>query len=102
MYFKTQDEMIDDLPNIIKPLDTELLELIFQSHETIVTLEDGTIMGGFGSAILEFAAKRNYKNDIIVMGIPDTFVAQGSTEELFSSLDLTSNNLIRKIRELLS
>lgn len=66
----------------IKPLDETLLHEIFKMYQVIFTLEEGTIVGGFGSAILEFAAKNNYKNNVQTLGIPDAFITQGTIEEL--------------------
>ena len=66
----------------IKPLDEKLLEEIFEHHQKIITIEDGVIQGGFGSSILEFAAQKNYKNKINILGIPDTFIEHGSIEKL--------------------
>ena len=77
----------------VKPLDTELLHSIFQKFDQIITIEDGTIVGGFGSAVLEFAQENNYPNkNVTRLGIPDTFIDQGTTEELFEliALDPTS------------
>ncbi|MBT8303429.1 MAG: 1-deoxy-D-xylulose-5-phosphate synthase, partial [Bacteroidia bacterium] len=67
----------------VKPLDEILLHEIFQEYPIIVTIEDGCIKGGFGSAILEFAASNNYKNKMVNLGIPDQFIEHGNTEELF-------------------
>ena len=77
----------------IKPLDTALLHHIFKSHKTIFTVEDGTIKGGFGSAILEFASEHNYQNNIKIIGIPDNFVAHGSVSELQNKIGLNPSNL---------
>ncbi|MFA5298800.1 MAG: 1-deoxy-D-xylulose-5-phosphate synthase [Lutibacter sp.] len=82
----------------VKPLDEELLHTIFKKFETIVTIEDGTIMGGFGSAILEFASNHNYKNKTIKhLGIPDHFIEHGKVAELFKSISLSKE----KIKEFL-
>ena len=62
----------------VKPLDENLLHQIFEKHPTIVTIEDGTVKGGFGSAILEFASKNNYQNKIKLLGIPDEFIEHGN------------------------
>lgn len=78
----------------VKPLDTQLLHKIFAKFKTIVTIEDGTIVGGFGSAILEFAAENNYKNSSIkTLGIPDNFVEHGKTEALFDNIHLSKEQL---------
>ena len=66
----------------VKPLDETLLHTIFASHKTIITVENGTIKGGFGSAILEFASHNHYKNDMKLLGIPDAFIEHGTTHEL--------------------
>ncbi len=65
-----------------KPLDEELLHEIFQKFEKIVTLEEGVVAGGFGSAVLEFAQREKYKNTISILGIPDEFFDHGKVEEL--------------------
>ncbi|UPS92865.1 1-deoxy-D-xylulose-5-phosphate synthase [Bizionia sp. M204] len=66
----------------VKPLDIDLLHTIFNKYETIITVENGTIIGGFGSAIAEFKSQFNYNNTLKVLGIPDQFIEQGSVEEL--------------------
>ena len=85
----------------VKPLDEELLHKIFKKFDKIITIEDGTIVGGFGSAILEFAQENNYQSSIKRLGIPDKFVEHGSTEELFDSIDLDVKNIIKTIEELI-
>ena len=81
----------------IKPLDTELLLSIFNTFDTMVTIEDHVIKGGFGSAILEFAQENNFKNKHIeLLGIPDNFVEHGTMDELYKSSSLDSES-IKKI-----
>lgn len=65
-----------------KPLDITQLHSIFKTYQIIVTLEDGCKMGGFGSAILEFANTNGYKNKIKCLGLPDIFIEHGTVEEL--------------------
>jgi len=77
----------------IKPLDAALLHSILKKHDTIITIEDGTVSGGFGSAILEFAAKHNYKNNFITKGIKDEFIEHGTTEELQKINEIDSESL---------
>lgn len=77
----------------VKPLDEKLLHNIFKTYECIVTIEDGTVMGGFGTAILEFASKHNYKANIKLLGIPDNFIEQGKTEELQELVNLHPNGI---------
>ena len=66
----------------VKPLDESLLHKIFTSFEKIITIEDGVIKGGFGSAIVEFATENNYTTPIKTLGIPDVFIEHGRIEEL--------------------
>ena len=84
----------------IKPLDTELLHGILKDYSKIITIEDGTIQGGFGSAILEFAARYNYSNNIHLLGIPDTFIEHGKTEELMEFCKIDPKSLAVYIKEL--
>ena len=83
---------IEDLPEaekiahydmrFAKPLDEELLHEVFQKFEKIITLEDGVLAGGFGSAVLEFAVHKGYRSSITSLGIPDEFIDHGKVEEL--------------------
>ncbi len=82
-----------DFP-FVKLLDEELLHSIFEEYENIVTIEDGTIIGGFGSAIAEFKSKYKYKNDVQILGIPDQFIEQGTVEELQRFSKISLENLI--------
>ncbi len=88
----------------IKPLDENLLHSIFKKYDTLITVEDGTVKGGFGTAVLEFAAANNYTNKINVLGIPDTFIDHGKVKELqvkcridVSSLTNTLSNILTTI-----
>ncbi len=86
----------------VKPLDEVLLEKIFCKFDTIITIEDGTIVGGFGSAVLEFAQKGNYQNKKIeCLGIPDRFINHGKTDELFNSISLNEKHLKKIIASLI-
>jgi 1-deoxy-D-xylulose-5-phosphate synthase len=77
----------------VKPLDETLLHAIFKNHEAIITVEDGTMKGGFGSAILEFAAENGHSHKIKLVGIPDNFVAHGSVPDLQHKAGLDSKSL---------
>ncbi|CAM4059280.1 1-deoxy-D-xylulose-5-phosphate synthase [Gillisia hiemivivida] len=76
----------------VKPLDEALLHELFSKFKKVITVEEGAISGGFGSAILEFAAKHNYSSKIKCLGIPDQFIEQGNMKELYEivKLDVTS------------
>ena len=77
----------------IKPLDEALLYTILEKHDTIITVEDNSIKGGFGTAVLEFAAEHNYKNTIKTLGIPDEFIEHGKVHELQKLIGLDVENL---------
>lgn len=66
----------------LKPIDEQLLHNTFQKYRRILTLEDGTTIGGLGSTITDFAAKHRYKNTIDIVGIPDVFPDHGSVSQL--------------------
>ena len=66
----------------VKPLDKDLLSDIFSKFSVIITIEDAAIIGGFGSAVLEYAAEQNFKGVVKRLGIPDDFIHQGTVEEL--------------------
>jgi 1-deoxy-D-xylulose-5-phosphate synthase len=67
----------------VKPLDEALLHEVFGKYDKVVTVEDGTVTGGFGSAILEFMAQHNYKAEVKILGIPDRIVEHGTPKELY-------------------
>ncbi|WP_370407518.1 1-deoxy-D-xylulose-5-phosphate synthase [Tenacibaculum dicentrarchi] len=85
----------------VKPLDKKLLDTIFNSFDILITIEDGTVSGGFGSAILEYASEKNYKGSIDLLGIPDNFIDHGTVEELQISLNIDAKSIQEKIEKLL-
>lgn len=82
----------------LKPLDEILLHKIFQKYKTIITLEDGTTIGGLGSSILSFAANNDYQNNIRVLGIPDIFPEHGTVYELQKEIGLTPEEIYKTIK----
>ena len=66
----------------VKPLDEKKLHKICQKYSTIITVEDGVKIGGFGSSVLEFCAENDYVNEIFIQGIPDNFIEHGTVDEL--------------------
>src|SRR5690606_32631305 len=79
----------------VKPLDEEALHYIFKNFQKVITLENGTIKGGFGSAILEFAAEHNYTIPVKTLGIPDQFIEHGTVEELQKICGMDSESLVK-------
>jgi 1-deoxy-D-xylulose-5-phosphate synthase len=84
----------------LKPLDEETLHIIFKKFSKIITLEDGSINGGLGSAVLEFMADNGYSADVVRLGIPDRFIGQGSQEELFHECGYDIEGIVEAAKKL--
>ncbi len=84
----------------VKPLDEALLHEVCQRYPKLITVEDGTVKGGFGSAILEFMATHGYKNDLRILGIPDRLVEHGTPAELHRECGYDAAAIITAIREM--
>jgi 1-deoxy-D-xylulose-5-phosphate synthase len=85
----------------VKPIDEELLHEVFGNYSKIVTVEDGTVMGGFGSAVLEFMNEHNYKAELKILGIPDRLVEHGSPKELHRECAYDAQGIADTVRELM-
>ncbi|RYY90136.1 MAG: 1-deoxy-D-xylulose-5-phosphate synthase [Chitinophagaceae bacterium] len=83
-----------------KPLDEELLHEALTNYGKIVTVEDGTVVGGFGSAVLEFMQQHGYKNDVRIMGIPDRVVEHGTLKELHKECGYDAAAIAEAIRDM--
>jgi len=83
----------------VKPLDEKVLHEIAVQHKRIITIEEGTIVGGLGSAVLEFLADHGYSNSVKRLGIPDRFVDHGSPLELYREVGLDRVALCEVIRK---
>ena len=79
----------------VKPLDEVLLAAIFTKYEKIITLEEGTIIGGFGSIVNQFSSSNEYSSSIKNLGVPDNFIEQGSVLELHKICGIDEMNLIQ-------
>lgn len=77
----------------IKPLDEHMLNLIFKNYKYIITIEDGVIAGGFGSAVLEFASKNNYTLPIKILGLPDRFIEHAAVAKQQQFIKIDAENL---------
>ena len=85
----------------LKPIDEDLLHQVFKLHSTIITIEDGTIIGGLGSAVTEFANEHHYHNTTVHrLGIPDRFIEQGTPEELYHECGIDLDGILRTIEML--
>ncbi len=84
----------------VAPLDTAVLHSVFQNFDKIITVEDGILKGGFGSAIAEFMCDNGYKADIRRLGIPDYFVEQGTQEELIRECGFDADSIAAAVRKM--
>jgi len=86
----------------VKPLDEAMLHEVFANYSKVITVEDGTVVGGVGSAILEFMAKHDYKATIKMLGIPDRIVEHGSQKELHRECGYDTEAIMDAARSLMS
>lgn len=85
----------------VKPLDESLFHEIFFNFAKIITVEDGVVTGGFGSAVLEFSAKHSYSPEIVCLGVPDEFIEQGSVEQLHEIAKIDVQSIAATINKIL-
>ncbi len=85
----------------VKPLDEKILHEVGKTFDKVITIEDGVIQGGFGSAVLEFFADNGYRVQTKRLGIPDTFVEHGTPDELYSMLGLDTEGIANSIRKMI-
>ncbi|MFN4313074.1 MAG: 1-deoxy-D-xylulose-5-phosphate synthase [Chitinophagaceae bacterium] len=84
----------------VKPIDEEMLHEICQQYPKLITVEDGCVEGGFGSAVLEFMAQHGYKNDVRILGIPDRIVEHGTLKELHQECGYDAAAIVKAAREM--
>lgn len=85
----------------VKPLDEEMLHEVFSKYSKVITVEDGTVVGGFGSAVAEFIAVHNYKAEIKILGIPDRLVEHGTLKELHRECGYDAKAIADMAREMM-
>ena len=86
----------------VKPLDQEILHEVFAKFNFVLTVENGTQLGGFGSAILEFMVEHKYKSQVKILGIPDKFIQHGKVSELQYECGFHPKRISRVIREMIA
>jgi len=86
----------------VKPLDADLLHQLFGKFSKIITVEDGVIQGGFGSAIIEFMTDHHYTARIVRLGVPDQFIEQGSQEELIRECGFDTEGILEAAKNLIA
>ena len=85
----------------VKPIDTEILKEVANRFDHIVTVEDGVIDGGFGSAVLEYFSTKGWKKSVVRLGVPDRFVEQGSQQELYHECGFDAEGICAAVRKIL-
>jgi 1-deoxy-D-xylulose-5-phosphate synthase len=85
-----------------KPLDETMLHEVFAKFKKIITVEDGTVVGGFGSAVLEFMNEHGYKASVKIMGIPDRLVEHGTPKQLYDEIGIDANGIAEALREMVT
>src|SRR5690554_342784 len=81
----------------LKPIDEDILHEAFRVYKRIITVEDGTIKGGLGASVLEFASKNNYSTKVEVLGIPDIFPDHGTVEELQDLVGISAEKIKHRL-----
>ncbi len=84
----------------VKPLDEMLLHQVFKRFKKIITIEDGCLKGGFGSAVLEFMADHNYSAEVIRLGVPDRFIEHGTQKELYRECGYDAQAITDTVKKL--
>lgn len=98
------DELDATVANMrfVKPLDRELITALAAEHELLVTVEENTIMGGAGSAVLEYLASQGGNISLLQLGLPDNFLDQGDPVEMLADCGLDKTGIIKSVKERLS
>lgn len=81
----------------VKPIDTEMLDHIMGAYRSIITIEDGTKVGGFGSAVAEYLASKGWGGRLTILGVPDAVVEHGTQEELWRDCDIDADAVVRAV-----
>lgn len=84
----------------VKPLDEKLLHEVFKNYQKVLTVEDGCIQGGMGSAVLEFMADHGYNAQVIRLGIPDALVEHGEQPELWAECGYDAAHIAQTVRQM--
>ena len=84
----------------VKPVDEVMLHEVFTKFKKIITIEDGCLMGGFGSAVLEFMADQKYSAEVLRLGIPDQYIHHGTQEELWEECGFDAKSIVAAVKNL--
>lgn len=86
----------------VKPLDEVMLHEVFTKFKKVITVEDGCLLGGFGSAVIEFMADQGYNSKVVRLGIPDEYIHHGTQEELWEDCNFDTKSIILAIKNVLN
>ncbi|PWL31533.1 MAG: 1-deoxy-D-xylulose-5-phosphate synthase [Fluviicola sp. XM-24bin1] len=86
----------------VKPIDEMMLHEVFGKFDKVITVEDGCLMGGFGSAVIEFMADQKYSAEIVRLGIPDEYIQHGTQQELWEECGYDTKAIVATIKEMLN
>jgi 1-deoxy-D-xylulose-5-phosphate synthase len=81
-----------------KPLDTELIDHVLENYSQVITIEDGTKLGGFGSAVAEYVAEKGAGVPVKIMGVPDEIVEHGTQRELHDEVGIGPRGIVEEVR----
>lgn len=84
----------------VKPLDGELLHEVFSNFSKVITVEDGAVMGGFGSAVLEWMVDRGYQSRVVRLGVPDEFIEHGTQKELWAECGYDAAAIVDAVKDM--
>jgi 1-deoxy-D-xylulose-5-phosphate synthase len=86
----------------LKPFDREMLDEICKKHHTIITVEEGTVVGGLFSEVSEYIIEKQYTTKVVPIALPDSFIEHGDIANLYKSVGLDPESLVRRIEEFLN
>ena len=81
----------------LKPLDEKIMHIVAKNYDHIITIEDGALNGGFGSAVLEWLSDNGHTKKVTRLGIPDTFIEHGSPAQLYKICGLNADSIVKAI-----
>lgn len=82
----------------VKPLDTDVISNLNKDHDLLVSIEDGAIAGGAGSAVGEFVLRNQMTAKLLQIGLPDEFIMQGTQQEMYRELKLDSDGIVAQVK----
>ncbi|MCH2229085.1 MAG: 1-deoxy-D-xylulose-5-phosphate synthase [Crocinitomicaceae bacterium] len=86
----------------VKPIDETMLHEVFSKFDKVITVEDGCLMGGFGSAVIEFMVDQLYTAEIVRLGIPDEYIHHGTQQELWEDCGFDTKSIVKTIKTMLN